>query len=151
MLKRAPNFILTAAAAFLLFTACERPREVVMTAPHPSTVRLPEPDPTFRLTEEERGSIRPGFDADALERLLAAIEPGARRGLLQAFLTPAPGQRARNVVQMGDPELQPLLDQVWLPFWESRPDRLRRRHPDDQQWPGLELARKRSGIQPSSD
>lgn len=117
-----------------------------MTAPHPNTVRLPAPEASFRLTPEDRASLRPGFDADALERLLAAIEPGARADLLHSFQMPAPGQRLRNTIQMGDPELQPLLDEVWLPFWESQPARLRKHYPDDHRWPGLELARQRAGI-----
>ena len=77
---------------------------------------------------------------------LAAIEPGARPDLLRSFQMPAPGEPVRNTVQMGDPGLQPFLDEVWLPFWESQPARLRRHYPDDHRWPGLELARRRAGI-----
>jgi hypothetical protein len=134
-------------AAFAVsVAACERPREVLLTAPNPHTVRLPSPDPSFRLTPEERASIRSGFDAAALERLLAAIEPGARPGLLHSFVMPTPGPHVSITIKMGDPTLQPLLDEVWLPFWESQPARLRRFYPDDGMWPGLELARQRAGI-----
>ena len=119
-----------------------------MSAPNPRTVRLPAPDASYRLTPEERASVRPGFDVDALERLLAAIEAGARPVLLESFQTPAPGGRVRNTVKMGDPALQPLLDEVWAPVWLARPARLRKHYPDDDQWPGLALARQRAGVRP---
>lgn len=145
-MRERTRIILQAVAAALLVAGCDRHQEVVMTAPRPNTVRLPAADVHFRLTPEERASLRPGFDADALERLLAAIEPGARPDLLRSFQMPEPGERVRNTVQMGDPELQPLLDEVWLPFWESQPARLHKHYADDNRWPGLELARRRAGI-----
>ena len=146
MRARTIHNVLTAAVSTLLVATCDRPRDVLMTGPRPNTVRLAAPDPGFRLNAGDRAALRPGFDADALERLLAAIEPGARPDLLRSFQMPAPGERVRNTVRMGDPALQPLLDEVWLPFWEAQPARLRKHYPDDDQWPGLELARRRAGI-----
>lgn len=111
-----------------------------------STIRLITPDPEFRLTPAERASVRPGFDVDALERLLAAVEPDARPILLDGFRQPSREELERGgfstpPVRMGDPALQPLLDEVWAPAWERfAPDLL-----DDETvgYPGKELARQR--------
>lgn len=104
------------------------------------TIRLPTPDPDFRLTAEERAGIRPGFDVDALERLLAAVEPGARPILLEDFLPVAPGAPGTALVRMGDPALQPLLDEVWAPVYELYPDLL---DEEEERYPGRALALQR--------
>jgi hypothetical protein len=109
----------------------------------PTTIKLPAPDPEFRLTPDERASVRPGFDVDALERLLAAVEPEARPILLRSFQAADPAEGVPLVLRVGDdPELQPLLDEVWAPFWEVRP-KWAFREDVDVPWPGRELARKR--------
>ena len=136
------RFLLAGGVAFLLATGCEAVHEPLMTAPNPHTVRLPEQDLGFHLTAEERASIRPPFDVDALERLLAWIEPGARPILLQGFQFPPPGEAVPNVFKMGDPTLQPFLDEVWAPFWELDPESAAFDDPVIK-WPGKELARKR--------
>lgn len=119
-----------------------------MDQPNPATIRLDQPDPTFRLTPEERASVRPGFDVDALERLLAAVEPEVRPILLRDFQQPKPGdlkpgEFVTPPVRMGDPALQPLLDEIWAPAWERfAPDLL---DDDSLHYPGKELARQRRG------
>ena len=45
-------------------------------SPYPLGIFLPSPDPSFRLKPEQRALVRPGFDVNALERLLASIIPG---------------------------------------------------------------------------
>jgi len=136
------RWLLAGGMSFLLAAGCEAVHEPLMTAPNPHTVRLPERDLSFRLTAEERASIRPPFDVDALERLMAAVEPGARPIILQEFQFPPPGEAVPNLFKMGDPALQPLLDEIWAPFWELRPKAALFEDPDIQ-WPGKELARKR--------
>lgn len=111
-----------------------------MSAPPPHAIRLVQPDPTFRLSSEDRAKIRTGFDVDALERLLAVVVPEGRPMLLSAFQFPASGP-SRFVVQMGDPTLQPLLDAVWAPMWEHMPpDAI---DTETAPYPGRELARHR--------
>lgn len=110
------------------------------------TIRLDAPDPHFRLTPEERASVREGFDVDALERLLAAVEPEVRPGLLHDFQLPNPGELEPGEfvtppTRMGDPALQPLLDEVWASAWERfAPDAL---DDDRMNYPGKEIARQR--------
>lgn len=109
--------------------------------PNPRAIRLPEPDQRFRLSESERAQVRPGFDSDALERLLANVVPIVRPGILKSFLQPPPGQPADLLVQMGDPTLQPLLDEVWAPMWDHLPhDAI---NTETKNFPGRELARQR--------
>jgi len=110
------------------------------------TIRLDAPDPDFRLTPEERASVREGFDVDALERLLAAVDPEVRPGLLHDFQLPHPGELEPGEfvtppTRMGDPALQPLLDEVWAPAWERfAPHAL---DEEGMNYPGKEIARQR--------
>ena len=98
------------------------------------------------LTPEERASVRDGFDVDALERLLAAVEADARPIILHAFQPPAPGELEPGEfmtppTRMGDPTLQPLLDEVWATAWERfAPELL---DSDEMNYPGKQLAKER--------
>jgi hypothetical protein len=112
-----------------------------MESPQPSLYRLDAPDSTFQLSSVDRANVRTGFDADALERLLAWVVPEARVDILHAFQWPPQGEAARNIVQFQDTGLNALLDEVWLPMWEQvSPESL-----DDETkpFPGLQLARQR--------
>jgi hypothetical protein len=123
-------------------TACERATvEPAMRPINPVTIRLDSPDPYFRLSAEERALVRQGFDADALERLLSHIEPAFRPVLLKDFLQPEiPGEWTLTV-QMGDPELQPLLDEVWAKGWEELG--IGEIDAEESDYPGKQLARRR--------
>jgi hypothetical protein len=110
------------------------------TPPNPRSVRLDTPDRNFKLTPQERASIRPGFDVDALERLLAAVEAPVRPMILEGFQAVAPGEPGTATVRMGDPALQPLLDEVWAPMWEKYPEML---DTETKEYPGREIARQR--------
>jgi hypothetical protein len=106
------------------------------------TVRLPAPDPHFRLTLEDRARLKPGFDLDALERLLANVAPEWRDDLLAPFLIPPPHlQKITVLVKILDPALQLLLDEVWAPMWDQWPaDAI---DTETKDYPGRELARQR--------
>lgn len=129
-------------ASCLSVAACDRTASVpsMATPPNPKTVRLETPDPNFRLTPQERASIRPGFDVDALERLLAEVEAPVRPMILKDFQAVAPGEPGTALVRMGDPALQPLLDEVWAPIWEKHPEMMEKETKD---YPGREIARQR--------
>lgn len=103
--------------------------------------RLDPPDADYHISPQDRENIRPGFDPDALQRLLAMIVPDARPELLRAFQWPAPGVPASNIVKFQDPDLQELLDEVWLPMWEKEiPNAMDN---ETKEFPGLDLARRR--------
>ena len=147
-----------AVCGFVMAGCAERARGIVHSSQEqiamdpeidPNTIRLPRPDAGFKLTPEERASIREGFDADALERLLAAVEADARPIILHAFQPPAPGELEPGEfmtppTRMGDPALQPLLDEVWATAWERfAPELL---DSDEMNYRGKELAKQRRAL-----
>ena len=135
-----PSLVL-AAAMVVAFGACDQPRRAIMAPQEPRSFRLPVPDPDFHLSASERARVRQGFDPDALERLLANLEPAVRPMILHSFQLPKPGEPADNVMRMGDPSLQPLLDEVWAPMWDLfPPDAIDKETKD---FPGREIARQR--------
>jgi len=112
-----------------------------MSNSQPEGIRLAHADAKFHLSSDERSAVRRGFDVDALERLLAHLRPEVRSLVLQDFKYPARGEPAANLIQMGDPSLQPLLDEVWAPMWEfMQPGAL---ETETKEFPGRELARQR--------
>jgi hypothetical protein len=137
---------------FVMVGCVERARGIVHSSqeeiamdPNPNTIRLPRPDPDFKLTPEERASIREGFDVDALERLLAAMEADVRPFILDWFKQPKRGEGEAGLwetppITMGDPALQPLLDEVWATVWERYPQLL---DDDDVDYPGKRIAKER--------
>lgn len=113
------------------------------TPPPLGSLRLAVPDPGFRLTIEQRAHIRPGFDVNALERLLASVETEARPRILEAFLPADPAVGGIVLLNFGDDHvLNAMLDEVWAPIWEARPREAFEDDPDVR-WPGRELARRR--------
>lgn len=109
-----------------------------MTSPDAEPLRLEAPDPAFRLTAEDRAALAPGFDADALERLLRQIRPDMRGEILSCFQI---GTSRGHLVGIHDPQLQAVLEEVWAPFWDTAPDQAL-----DEDWyrmPGREIATAR--------
>jgi hypothetical protein len=105
-------------------------------------LHLGEPDPTFALTDEVRRTILPGFDLDALERLLARTRPEFRDALLEGFQpTDGPGFSTGPLI-IPDPILQDLLHEVWALRWEHFSEDAWD-DPDTDRYPGKEIARAR--------
>lgn len=117
-----------------------------MSTPEPAVLALATPDPTFRLTAEQRAEVRREFDVDALERLLAAIRPDYRNEIYQEFVhgsSPAPGEWVVPACTAFDePQLQALLEEVWLPYWDVF-DTTGDMDKDETGVPGRELAKAR--------
>lgn len=91
-----------------------------MSAPEPPPLlRLPAADPAYRLDDDDRARLIPGFDADALERLLAMVRPGRRREILAHFQKRENGDRLGHLVAIHDPELQKILEEVWATVWDA--------------------------------
>lgn len=126
------------AGALLAMTACEHRQGALVTSPDAQPLRLEAPDAAFQLAAEERATLAPGFDADALERLLRNIRPDMRDEMLSYFQV---GRAHGHLIEIHDPHLQSILEEVWAPFWENAPDQAL-----DEDWyrmPGREIAKAR--------
>ena len=109
-----------------------------MTSPDAEPLRLEAPDPAFHLSADDRATLAPEFDADALERLLRQVRPDMRTEILSHFQV---GQARGHLVEIHDPRLQAVLEEVWAPFWENTPDKAL-----EENWyrmPGREIAKAR--------
>lgn len=143
-MRRAP--ILLATAAVLASSGCEPASQALMSAPEPLSLRLVTPEPGYRLDAAERARVLPVFDTDALERLLAMVRPEMRREVLRHFQQRAPGDKVGHLVQLHDPTLQAVLEEVWAPMWETATDE--QIENDVYGLPGRDVARKRREASP---
>lgn len=112
-----------------------------MTSPDAEPLRLEQPDATYRLSASDRERLAPGFDAEALERLLRQIRPSMRGEILAHFQIPTAGQAQGHLVEIHDAQLQAILEEVWAPMWDDAPDEA-----VEEGWyrmPGLEIARQK--------
>lgn len=128
----------TCLAGVLSVCACEHRQGALVTSPDAEPLRLAAPDPAFELTAEDRAALAPGFDADALERLLRHTRNDMRGEILSYFQV---GNARGHLVEIHDPDLQAILEEVWVPFWDNAPDEAL-----DGDWyrmPGREIARAR--------
>jgi hypothetical protein len=88
--------------------------------PADNPIRAAVPAINFHLTPTQRERVSPGFDVDALERLLAQVVPARRQEILSYFLKPEPNTpRGGMLTHIKDPELQALLEEVWAPVWDQ--------------------------------
>lgn len=136
----------TIGAACLALAACET-ANLAAGGPDPqyTPLVLVRRDAGFRLTELQRRQVRPGFDLDALERLLAHVPAEHRDSLFLAFRAPR-GNEVRELWYLGDPALQELLEQVWAPQWDRVP--LAVIEADQSERPGKRVAIERRRARP---
>jgi hypothetical protein len=137
------TFPLLVAGMIVVAGGCEGTQNTTMSAPAPRPLRMASLDPVYRLDAQDRGKVLPGFDVDALERLLAAVTPEARRGLLRYFQRPEKGEQPGMLVEMSDPRLQPLLEEVWAPMWDEVGATDEQLNGNHFGYPGREIARRR--------
>lgn len=80
-------------------------------------------DTSYRLSPEDRARVVPGFDVDALERLLAVIRADMRCEILREFQLPRSGEPPPGgIMEFTEPALNPLLHEVWATMWQDEPD-----------------------------
>ncbi len=94
-----------------------------MTAPSGPSKRSYPPDPTYRMSSEDRSKIMYIFDPEALERLISMLPPEDRAYYLAHFQYPD-GELAEpppKLVKFDDPDLQAVLEEVWVPYWSTMP------------------------------
>lgn len=110
------------AILLLLAAACDRLLPTAM-APRPAQIRLEQPERNYRLSAADRATVIPGFDVNALERLLASVTPELRTEVLSCFQRPTTaGERRGQLYRIHDPKLQAILEEVWAPMWDSATD-----------------------------
>jgi hypothetical protein len=102
----------------LTFSGCEPSPALLMSSPEPHPMRLSTPEPGFRLSEADRTEVLPGFDVEALERLLGMTRPDLRHEILKHFQKRKDGERLGMLVRVEDPDLQRVLEEVWAPKWD---------------------------------
>jgi hypothetical protein len=126
----------------LALAACEHVgKGVTLAMPSNQSARLDVPDPEFRLTAEQRSKVQPGFDVNALERLLATLHPDLRMPILSDFQIQE-DLVGGGIVKFEDPVLQALLEEVWAPRWEKVPDEWLDDE-DSRRFPGRNIAKMR--------
>jgi hypothetical protein len=82
---------------------------------HAPPLRIATPDAAFRISREERGRLRDGIDADALERFLGMVHPSYRSRILDTFMAREGRDGVTLFDRVPDPVLQRVLDEVWAP------------------------------------
>ena len=81
------------------------------------------PDPAYHLSAGEKSKVMEIFDVNALERLLSMLPAADRPGILAHFQYPD-GEMAPpppKLVHLDDPDLQAVVEEVWVPFWDTVP------------------------------
>lgn len=134
----------------LIFSGCEPGRTLLMSSPEPLPMRLPAPDQGFRLSEADRAEMLAGFDVEALERLLGMTRPDLRQEILKHFQKRKNGERLGILVQLSDPDLQKVLEEVWAPKWDLVNATDAEIEANAFGFPGREIARQRRAARASS-
>jgi hypothetical protein len=133
------NVLAACLVGVLVLCACEHRQGALVTVPDATPLRLEAPDKTFQFTAADRAAVAPLFDADALEKLLQQVRPDQRGEILPYFQM---GKGARgHLVEIADPQLQAILEEVWAPFWDDASDQAL-----EENWyqmPGREVAKAR--------
>jgi hypothetical protein len=119
-MRRPKRRLLTAAAMLSFAAGCEHPNHGITMGVPPMALRAATPASGFHLTPGERARVVPGYDVAALERLLAHVVPARRTEILRYFQFPEdPSVSLGLLMEIKDPQLQPLLEEVWAPMWDQ--------------------------------
>lgn len=142
--------ILFTTSAVLTVVGCEPPQQIAMSTPEPHPLRLALADKSFRLSDADRAKLLPGFDVQALERLLGMIRPDMRQEILKSFQQREQGQRLGHLMGFEDPELQTVLEEVWAPMWDYVGASDAQIEANDYGYPGREIAKQRRAARAAS-
>ena len=119
-MRRPKRRLLAATAMLSLAAGCEHSNHGITMGSPPMALRAATPDSGFHLDPGERGRVVPGYDVAALERLLAHVTPTRRAEVLRYFQNPEDRSASRGLLmEIKDPQLQPLLEEVWAPMWDQ--------------------------------
>ena len=114
-----------------------------MSSPEPHPLRLALADKSYRLSDADRAKLLPGFDVRALERLLGMTRPDMRQEILKYFQQRERGQHIGHLMGIEDPELQKVLEEVWVPMWNHVGATDAQLEANDYGFPGCEIAKQR--------
>ena len=127
-------------AVLLATGACEHASGgSLMNVPGGPSRRTYVADASYRMSDRDKSNVMDIFDLAALERLISMLPPEDRKEVLSHFQygDPASEYPPPKLVRFHEPELQTVLEQVWVPYWYTMsPDALY----SDSQIPGRQLA-----------
>lgn len=138
MSNHGPRHLLVALLALFSAASCSDAHRT-LSSPAPGYGFRGTGDPNFHLTPEQRARVRPDFDVNALERLLSMMPAAGRDTLLTFFVRRPPGQPQPLLVEMNEPGLQQVLDEVYAPHYEALSDEELRRLTEMANHGGTEL------------
>ena len=135
------------AAVLGVVAGCDPQNHGITVSAPPKPLRLARPQLEYRLSPEERANVQPGFDVDALERLLQIVRADMRQEILAHFQMHDAAERSHGqLVQFYDPHLQAVLEEVWAPMWNEVNATDRQIEENAYGFPGREIARQRRAI-----
>ncbi len=104
-------------------------------------------DASYHMSDRDRSNVMDIFDVAALERLISMLPAGERAEVLAYFQygDPVSGEAPPKLVHFDNPDLQAVLEEVWVPYWYTMP--LAALY-SDSKIPGrqLALARMQAGL-----
>lgn len=105
-------------------------------------------DPSYQMCERDKSNVMYIFDVAALERLISMLPPEDRDEVLSHFQYGAPGSEEAppKLVSFDDPVLQAVLEEVWVPYWDTLPLGA----VGDSRLPGRQLALERIADAPGA-
>jgi hypothetical protein len=91
------------------------------------------------MSASEKSDVMYIFDVVALERLISMLPPEDRGEVLSYFQYggPTTEDAPHKLVRFDDPDLQAVLEEVWVPYWDTMPTSALCR---DSEIPGRKLA-----------
>ena len=141
-----PRRVALAAALVVAASGCEPRAQGITMDVTPKPLRLEVPTTDYRIDPVVRAKVFPGFDVDALDRLLSRVTPARRSEILSYFLVPDNPQENKGkglLMVIKDPELQAVLEEVWAPMWDHVGATDEEIAQNTYGYPGREIARAR--------
>lgn len=82
---------------------------------------LPQPDADYRLTDEEKKRLVPGFEPDQVEDLISRYHPDLRAEILPLFVVPEDpaGPYLEAPPEVPAHSLSPKWDATWAGYWRA--------------------------------
>lgn len=78
-------------------------------------------DSSYQMSARDKSNVMYIFDVAALERLISMLPSEHRKEVLSHFQygDPTSQDAPPKLVRFDDPDLQAVLEEVWVPYWDS--------------------------------